>query len=92
MCDVDGGESHQCVMWMVARVTNADAAHAFPTTDQSGTCVEINECLSSPCRNNATCNDNINAYTCQCLPGFTGRDCETDIDDCASNPCLNNAT
>ena len=36
----------------------------------------------------ATCIDGINNYTCSCLPGYTGYQCEVNIDDCASAPCL----
>ena len=28
-------------------------------------------------RNGTTCNDQINGYTCECYPGYTGSDCET---------------
>ena len=77
---------------VVMKGPEAFADCAVLPTDQSGTCVEINECDSNPCRNNATCDNNINAYACRCLPGFTGRDCETNVDDCATDPCLNNAT
>ncbi|RDD39041.1 Mucin-like protein, partial [Trichoplax sp. H2] len=38
----------------------------------------INECLSSPCPNNATCYDGIGSYNCQCPIGYTGSMCETD--------------
>lgn len=51
--------------------------------------IDIDECLSHPCQNNATCENRVNTFFCNCLPGFTGRDCATDIDECASNPCQN---
>ena len=38
---------------------------------------DTNECSSSPCKNNATCQDSINGYVCLCLSGFTGNYCET---------------
>lgn len=30
---------------------------------------QIDECLSNPCRNNATCTDGIDMYACNCTPG-----------------------
>ena len=39
--------------------------------------------------NNATCVDGINEYTCNCVAGFTGHDCEVNIDECEPEPCLN---
>ncbi len=37
---------------------------------------DINECSSSPCLNGGVCLDGIDGYTCNCLAGFTGFNCE----------------
>lgn len=37
---------------------------------------EINECLSFPCKNGGSCKDLINNYTCACVPGYTGYNCQ----------------
>ena len=52
---------------------------------------DINECASSPCQNGGSCVDGINSYTCNCLPGYAGDNCERNIDECASKPCVKNA-
>ena len=44
--------------------------------------IEINECLSVPCQNGGTCIDNEGAFTCLCLPEFSGALCEEIIDQC----------
>jgi hypothetical protein len=72
---------------------------AFACTCNSGyvlvgeVCEDINECLTSPCQNEAGCrNTPAASYTCDCKPGFTGSNCETNIDDCtdaAKASCLN---
>jgi len=36
----------------------------------------INECLSEPCGNDATCIDGLNEYTCVCAAGYEGVNCE----------------
>ena len=48
---------------------------------------ELNECLSQPCKNGATCNDLLNHYTCDCMPGFSGTNCQTNVDDCVGVVC-----
>ncbi|XP_019639767.1 PREDICTED: neurogenic locus notch homolog protein 1-like [Branchiostoma belcheri] len=53
---------------------------------------DIDDCSSAPCQNGAVCQDGVNSFTCQCVPGYTGTLCETDIDECASSPCLGGGT
>lgn len=40
-----------------------------------------NTCRSFPCVH-GNCTDHVNIYTCECHPGFTGVNCDTDINDC----------
>lgn len=54
--------------------------------------LDVDECLSHPCRNNGTCINLINDFECRCAPGYTGKDCSIDIDECASNPCFKGST
>jgi len=37
---------------------------------------EIDECLSNPCRNGASCEDFVSYYMCACPVGYTGTHCE----------------
>ena len=38
---------------------------------------EIDECSSSPCDNGRTCTDLLDGYSCTCVDGYTGSNCET---------------
>ena len=38
--------------------------------------LDINECATSPCQNGGSCIDQINAYTCNCVDGYDGLNCE----------------
>ena len=37
--------------------------------------LDIDDCLTNPCRNNGVCVDGVNAFTCNCARGYTGDDC-----------------
>ena len=41
--------------------------------------VDIDECESIPCQNGGNCSDGIAGYTCDCIPGHTGENCETSV-------------
>ena len=40
---------------------------------------DIDECQSDPCAQKGTCIDAVNSFTCSCVDGYTGHDCETGI-------------
>ena len=37
---------------------------------------DIDDCDPNTCMNNGTCTDGVDDFTCDCLPGFTGKNCE----------------
>ena len=76
--------------WESTWFANCDAV-CCPTENQ-GECTDINECDSQPCEYGATCLNEVNAYSCVCVPGYSGNNCETNIDECAAQPCQNNAS
>ncbi|KAM6221925.1 slit homolog 2 protein isoform 2-T2 [Rhynchocyon petersi] len=50
-------------------------------------------CLSNPCKNRGTCNDDpVDFYRCTCPYGFKGQDCDVPIHVCISNPCKHGGT
>ena len=51
--------------------------------------VNINDCLSSPCKNGGMCEDGINRYNCLCKEGWEGDHCEININECLRDPCVN---
>ena len=53
---------------------------------------ETNECLSTPCKNNAECIDLVANFECKCQPGYFGELCQIDINECLDLPCANGAT
>ena len=37
---------------------------------------DINDCVNHTCLNGGSCVDDVNNYTCRCVPGFKGDRCE----------------
>ena len=33
------------------------------------------DCQINSCKNGATCIDDIDYFKCECMPGYTGKDC-----------------
>ena len=38
---------------------------------------DIDDCTPDPCMNGATCVDQVNDYTCNCVDGYTDKNCQT---------------
>ncbi|XP_052061895.1 protein crumbs homolog 1-like [Mytilus californianus] len=51
-----------------------------------------NECKTSPCGNDNICISEQNGYSCQCLSGYSGANCDIPPNFCKVNGCKNNAT
>ncbi|CAH1239205.1 THBS4 [Branchiostoma lanceolatum] len=82
----NGGCSHNCV--------NTEGSYHCTCRDGyqlSGSRHCIDECSSSPCQNGGTYRNLINAYSCDCQPGWRGVNCQEDEDECLTNggrgPC-----
>ena len=55
-------------------------------------CADTDDCASSPCQNGGVCTDAVNSYSCACVAGYDGTNCETDVDECDQSPCDNGGT
>ncbi|XP_052261354.1 protein jagged-1b-like [Dreissena polymorpha] len=58
----------------------------------SGQRSNFNECAPDPCKNGATCTNLRYAYSCTCITGWKGYNCDQDITECDPAPCENGAT
>ena len=38
--------------------------------------LDIDDCATSPCQNGGSCTDQVNGYTCNCVGGYDGTNCE----------------
>lgn len=83
------------LMW---NATNDTTTHFFvKATDacQAKSFINITVSLvNCQCQNNGSCLPHPTKprgsgyYECNCIPGFTGDECETNIDECQSSPCF----
>lgn len=46
-------------------------------------------CLSNPCVHGVCLDDLNTTYSCYCIDGYTGVQCQTNWDECWSSPCKN---
>uniref|UniRef100_A0AC35U3N5 Fucosyltransferase n=1 Tax=Rhabditophanes sp. KR3021 TaxID=114890 RepID=A0AC35U3N5_9BILA len=59
-------------------------------SDKLGQCnAQIDMCYADYCKNNGTCLSLENGYHCQCLPNFSGKNCEISValDTCLPTTC-----
>ncbi|XP_066593049.1 protein eyes shut-like isoform X2 [Prorops nasuta] len=49
-------------------------------------------CLKNPCIYGICLDNDNSSYSCYCIDGYTGLNCEINWDDCWSDPCLNGGT
>ncbi|XP_071943795.1 uncharacterized protein [Antedon mediterranea] len=46
-------------------------------------------CEVNPCTNGGACLTVGNAYSCNCAPGFSGQNCQSNVNDCSGISCMN---
>ena len=47
--------------------------------------IDIDDCKNNSCKNDATCIDGVNDYTCECATGYSGDNCEIGRSECKIN-------
>ncbi|XP_070607244.1 coagulation factor X [Erythrolamprus reginae] len=62
------------------RCSKEEAREAFEDQEKTeqfwNIYVDGDQCLSNPCHYGGTCKDGIGSYTCTCLAGYEGKNCE----------------
>ena len=67
----------------------------YKLNEDGKTCENINDCSPNPCAH-GTCTDLVDNYSCECLNGWKGNDCDIDINECTEGTsgctqnCANN--
>ena len=77
-------------MFVCLTILNVNRFFKVPSC--TGNLCNATICDSNPCKNGATCLENIGNFSCVCKPGLTGRLCELYLNRCESTPCQNGGT
>ncbi|XP_064617081.1 protein crumbs-like isoform X2 [Liolophura sinensis] len=94
-CDIANCSYNQCLMGSTCRVEGTIWECDCLPFYEGKQCEIRGPCVSAPCSNGATCEQNVLLmnYTCHCTSGFKGDNCEENRNECVEdNPCLNNST
>eukprot|EP01043_Picozoa_sp_COSAG02_P014698 COSAG02_NODE_610_length_19566_cov_39.049622_13_plen_306_part_00 len=83
-------EGRVCQLLATTAATSSDGAHPnLPPVSRQCTIpgtfehfVKVNECGSEPCQNGGFCTPGTRSYSCQCMPGWSGENCEVDVNEC----------
>jgi hypothetical protein len=81
---------HNLPVFFASELVNDSSIQKFSAetiTDIKIACVPDPVCATHDCKNNATCVDIWNAFTCKCVLGFDGNKCQNNIDDCPKSKC-----
>ena len=41
--------------------------------------IDIDDCATFPCQNDGTCVDGVGDYTCTCMTGYDGKNCQNSM-------------
>ena len=58
-----------------------------PERDRDTCCVNIDDCASQQCSGHGACSDGLQGYSCACVTGYSGVDCQVRRSGCDSQPC-----
>ena len=99
VCEYDGDardRSDPPYGFIVEYASECDVQESTASLELTGNCdIDVNECASSPCQNNATCSDStsvldatgVNSYSCACVAGFANGMCAYDFGSNYTDEC-----